>query len=97
MNALTPTTLAAAHRQFESALPVLEKNVRYLLRRRWRDRDDLLAEAYACAWKAWRGLVVRGRDPIAVGVSGIAAFSVRHTLKGRRIAKGENRVTGGTH
>jgi hypothetical protein len=36
--------------------------------------------------------VARGRDPIAAGVSGIAAFAVRHTLKGRRIA---NRHGGG--
>jgi hypothetical protein len=85
MSVLTSATLASAHRQFEAALPILQDNFRYLLRRRWRDRDDLLAEAVACAWKAWRGLVAKGRDPVAVGVSGIAAFAVRHTLKGRRI------------
>ena len=92
MTTLSPTALASAHRQFESALPALRKNFRYLLRPRWRDRDDLLAEAFACAWKAWVGLLSRGRDPVAVGVSGIAAFAVRHTLKGRRIA---NRNGGG--
>jgi hypothetical protein len=94
MSALSAATLISAQREFVSALPVLQKNFRFLFRRRWRDRDDLLAEAYACAWKAWRGLVARGRDPIAVGVSGIAAFAVRHTLKGRRIA---NRHGGGRH
>ena len=93
MSSLTSATLAAAHQQFESALPDLRKNFRYLLRRRSRDRDDLLAEAVACAWKAWRGLISRGRDPVAVGVSGIAAFAMRHTLKGRRIGN----CNGGRH
>jgi DNA-directed RNA polymerase specialized sigma24 family protein len=90
MTPLSTTALAAAHRQFESVLPVFRKNFKFLFRRRWRDRDDLLAEAYACAWKAWRGLVAKGRDPISVGVSGIAAFAVRHTLKGRQIGRGRN-------
>jgi hypothetical protein len=95
MIALTSVALATAHQQFESTLPALRRNFRYLLRRRWRDRDDLFAEAVACAWKAWVGLVAMGRDPIAVGVSGIAAFAVRHTLKGRRIGRG--RDGGGRH
>ena len=95
MTALTSAALAAAHQEFESALPVLHKNFRYLLRRRWRDRDDLLAEAVACAWKAWRGLIAKGRDPVAVGLSGIAAFAIRHTLKGRQIGRGRN--GGGRH
>jgi DNA-directed RNA polymerase specialized sigma24 family protein len=92
MTTLSPAALASAHQQFESALPNLRKNFRYLLRRRWRDRDDLLSEAAACAWKAWVGLLAKGRDPVAVGVSGIAAFAVRHALKGRQIA---NRNGGG--
>jgi DNA-directed RNA polymerase specialized sigma24 family protein len=90
MSALSAATLISAQREFESAIPVLAKNFRYLFRRRWRDRDDLFAEAYACAWKAWRGLIARGRDPIAVGVTGIAAYAVRHTLKGRLIGRGRN-------
>ncbi len=92
MTALTPAALAAAHQQFESALPVFEKNFLYLFRRRCCDREDLLAEAYACAWKAWRGLLAKGRDPVTLGVTGIAAFAALHTLKGRRIA---NRRGGG--
>ena len=85
MSSLSSATLASAHRNFESALPAIHQYFRYSLRRRRHDRDDLLAEAVACAWKAWRGLVQRGRDPIAVGVSGIAAWAMRHALKGRRI------------
>jgi hypothetical protein len=94
MTTLTSAALASAHQQFESALPTLKKNVRYLLRHRWRDRDDLLAEAAACAWKAWVGLLTKGRDPIAVGLTGIAAYAARHTLKGRRIG---NTNEGGRH
>jgi DNA-directed RNA polymerase specialized sigma24 family protein len=83
---MTTASLAAVHQQFEAALPVIRKTARYALRRRRHDRDDLLAEILACSWKAWRGLVERGRNPLAVGVTGIAAWAVRHALKGRRIA-----------
>jgi DNA-directed RNA polymerase specialized sigma24 family protein len=94
MTALTSAALVSAHQQFESALPVLKKNFEYLLRGHWRDREDLMAESYACAWKAFRGLVAKGRDPVAVGLSGIAAYATRHTLKGRRIG---NTNEGGRH
>ena len=73
------------HQQFEAALPAIHRSVRYLLRHRWRERDDLLAEVTACAWRAWRGLIARGRDPLAVGVTGIAAWAARHALQGRRV------------
>jgi hypothetical protein len=82
---MTTAALAAAHQQFEAALPAIRQSARYALRRRRRDRDDLLAEVIACAWKAWRGLVVRGRNPVVVGVTAIAAWAARHALKGRRI------------
>jgi DNA-directed RNA polymerase specialized sigma24 family protein len=80
--------------QFVDALPAIQRSVRFLFRHRRRDRDDLLAEVTACAWKAWRGLSARGRDPLAVGVTGIGAWAARHALKGRRIA---NRGGGGRH
>ena len=82
---MTTATLAAAHQQFEAALPAIQQSVRYALRHRRRDREDLFAEVIACAWKAWRGLADRGRNPVAVGVTAIAAWAARHTLKGRRI------------
>ena len=94
MTALSTTTLALAHERFEAALPALQTNFRYWFRRKRRDRDDLLAEAAACAWKAWLGLLLKGRDPVAVGVSGIANFAARHALKGRPIA---NRDGAGRH
>ena len=82
---MTAAALASAHHQFEAALPAIRQSARYVLRRRRRDRDDLLAEAIACAWKAWRGLVARGRNPVLVGVTAIARWAACHALKGRRI------------
>jgi DNA-directed RNA polymerase specialized sigma24 family protein len=82
---MTAAALASAHQQFEAALPAIRQTTRYALRRRRRDRDDLVAEAIACAWKAWRGLVARGRNPVVVGVTAIAGWAARHALKGRRI------------
>jgi hypothetical protein len=82
---MTTAALASAHQQFEAALPAIRLSARYALRRRRHDRDDLLAEVIACAWKAWRGLADRGRNPVAVGATAIAAWAARHALKGRRI------------
>ena len=82
---MTTAALASAHEQFEAALPAIRQSARYALRRRRRDREDLLAEVIACAWKAWHGLVDRGRNPVAVGVTAIASWAARHALKGRRI------------
>jgi hypothetical protein len=53
--------------------------------RRFQDCAEAIAEACACAWKAWYGLVKRGKDPIAVGVSGIARYAIKHVLQGRKI------------
>jgi hypothetical protein len=83
---MTTASLASVHQQFEAALPVIRQSARYALRRRRHDRDDLIAEIIACSWKAWRGLVERGKNPMVVGVTGIASWAVRHALKGRRIA-----------
>jgi DNA-directed RNA polymerase specialized sigma24 family protein len=85
MTTLSMTTLASTHRHFEAALPAIHQSARYLLRHRRRDRDDLIAELTACCWKAWLGLLERGKDPLAVGLNGIIGWAARHTLKGRRI------------
>ena len=82
---MTTASLASVHQQFEAALPAIRQSARYALRRRRHDRDDLIAEIITCSWKAWHGLVERGRNPLVVGVTGIAAWAVRHALKGRRI------------
>ncbi len=83
---MSAASLSTAHAQFEAALPTITSAARYAFRRRrLQDRAEAVAEAQACAWKAWRGLVERGKDPIEVGVSGIAGYAVRHVLNGRRI------------
>ena len=79
-------SMTLAHAQFEAALPAITSTARYAFRRRrHQDRAEAVAEAQACAWKAWRGLVERGKDPVAVGISGIAGYAVRHVKNGRRI------------
>ncbi len=83
---MSAASMTLAYAQFEAALPAITSTARYAFRRRrYQDRAEAVAEAQACAWKAWRGLVERGKDPIAVGVSGIAGYAVRHVLNGRRI------------
>ena len=83
---MSAASLSTAHAQFEAALPAITSAARYAFRRRRpQDRDEAVAEARACAWMAWRGLVDRGKDPVAVGVSGIAGYAVRHVINGRRI------------
>ena len=83
---MSVASLSSVHHQFEAALPAITRAARYAFRRRRdQDRAEAVAEAQACAWKAWRGLVERGKDPIEVGVSGIAGYAVRHVLNGRRI------------
>ncbi len=83
---MSAMSLCVAQEQFTAALPAITSAARYAFRRRrLQDRVEAVAEAQACAWKAWRGLVERGKDPIKVGVSGIAGYAVRHVLNGRRI------------
>jgi hypothetical protein len=83
---MSTASLTIDHRRFEAALPAITKAARYTFRRhRLQDREEAIAEAQACAWKAWHGLVTRGKDPVAVGVSGIAGYAVRHALNGRRL------------
>ena len=83
---MSAMSLCAAQEQFTAALPTITSVARYAFRRRrYQDRAEAVAEAQACAWKAWRGLVERGKDPIEVGVSGIAGYAVRHVKNGRRI------------
>jgi hypothetical protein len=83
---MSALSLTRAQQQFTAHLPAVDNAALFAFRRRRRqDREEAVAEARACAWKAWRGLVERGKDPVAVGVSGIAGYAVRHVLNGRRI------------
>ncbi len=82
-------SLADAQREFTARLPVVENATRFAFRRRRLRRqeyEDVLAEAIAACWSAWVGLISRGRDPLEVGVCGIANFAVRYVRNGRRIA-----------
>ncbi len=48
--------------------------------------DDALAEAFAACWSAWVGLLSRGKDPLQIGVHGIANNAIRYVRSGRKVA-----------
>jgi hypothetical protein len=81
-------SLVAAQEKFTAYLPAVENATRFAFRRRRlrrHDYEDTLAEAIAACWSAWVGLVSRGRDPLEVGVCGIANRAARYVLHGRRV------------
>jgi len=83
---MSAASLTTAHAQFESALPAITNAVRYAFRRRRpQDRAEAVAEAQAAAWSAWAGLLKKGKDPVTVGVHGIANNAVRYVRNGRRL------------
>jgi hypothetical protein len=82
-------SLIDAQREFTAHLPAVENATRFAFRRRRlkrHDYEDILAEAIAACWNAWVGLLARGRNPLEVGVCGIANYAVRYVRNGRRIA-----------
>jgi hypothetical protein len=81
--------LGTAQEQFTAALPEIAAAARYYFRR-WRpqDRAEAIAETQAAAWHAWHGLVARGQDPVAVGVTGITYNACRYVRNGRRLGTG---------
>jgi hypothetical protein len=86
---MSALSLAAAQQQFTAHLPAVVNATRYAYRRRRfkrHDYEDVLAEAIAACWNSWVGLIARGRDPLKVGVCGIANQAVRSVRNGRRIA-----------
>jgi hypothetical protein len=89
-------TLSAAQQEFVTHLPAVENAARWAFRHRLRlrrqDFEETLAETRAAAWSAWVGLLSRGKDPVQVGVHGIASHAVRYVRKGRRVG---NRNPGG--
>jgi hypothetical protein len=91
-----PTPLAtAAHRTFNEALDRIDAVIAYHFRRwSWGRREEAMAEARAGCWIAWHGLLLRGKDPIGVGISGIAANACRAVKNGRTV--GRNRAVGQT-
>jgi hypothetical protein len=88
-------SLVAAQQEFDHHLPAIENAVHFAFRRRFRmrrqDYEEALAESIAAAWSAWVGLLSRGKDPLKVGVHGIASNAVRYVRNGRRVG---NRSSG---
>jgi hypothetical protein len=92
---LSTPVIAVANRSFTEALPRIDAVIAYQFRRwpRW-PREEAMAEARAGCWVAWHGLLTRGQDPVAVGVSAIAANACRAVRNGRTV--GRNRSAGRT-
>ena len=84
---MSALSLVAAQEQFTATLSAVEDAVRFAFRRRLRPQEyeEALAEARAAAWSAWHGLVERGKDPVEVGVHGIAANAIRWVRARRRV------------
>jgi hypothetical protein len=86
---MSAATLSAAQQEFVTHLPAVESATRWTFRHRLRlrrqDFEEALAETRAAAWSAWVGLLSRGKDPVEVGVHGIASHAVRYVKKGRRV------------
>ena len=92
---MSAMSLVAAQREFTAHLPAVVNATRYAFRRRRlrrHDYEEVLAEAIAACWSAWVGLLSRGRDPLEVGVCGIANQAARYVLSGKRIAHRSGRL-----
>ena len=78
---MSGATLTSAHRDFEAALPAIDRALRFHFRRWPRARrEEALADGRAAAWHAWHGLLRRGKDPIAVGVTGLCVMAYALSL-----------------
>ena len=83
---MSALSLMHVQQQFTAHLPAVEDAARYAFRRRrWQDREEAVAEATAAASSAWHGLIGKGKDPLAVGVTGIANNAIRYVRNGRRV------------
>jgi hypothetical protein len=72
-------------RHFESLLPAIRRQARHAFRRLPRElREELIAEAVAQAYCAFRRLVERGHGERAFATP-LARFAVRHVRAGRRV------------
>jgi hypothetical protein len=81
----TQVSWPAAHRQFLTALPQIDNRVRYHFRYLpTRHRREAIADARAAAWQFWHGLLMRGKDPFAVGPTGLAYNACRYVQRSRR-------------
>ena len=84
---MSPMSLCVAQEQFTATLSAVEDAVKFAFRRRLRPQEyeEALAEARAAAWSAWHGLVERGKDPVEVGVHGIATNAIRWVRARRKV------------
>ena len=84
---MSAMSLAIAQEQFTATLSAVEDAVKFAFRRRLRPQEyeEALAEARAAAWSAWHGLVQRGKDPVEVGVHGIATNAIRWVRARRKV------------
>jgi hypothetical protein len=86
---LTRTSLTPGHRAFLAELPRIDNVLRFAFRRLpYHRRSESVADGRAAAWHAWSGLLRRGRDPLEVGPTGIAANAARYVRRGRRLGTG---------
>jgi hypothetical protein len=88
MSIAITTAIAAedAHRAFDAALGRIDAVLRHQFRTWPRARRrDAIADARAYTWLAWHGLLARGKDPITVGITAIAANACRAVRNGRSV------------
>src|SRR3954453_6951606 len=87
---MSALSLAAAQDQFTATLSAVEDAVHYAFHKRLlpQEYEERLAEARAAAWHAWYGLVKRGKDPLEVGVHGIAHNAIRYVRNRRKLGCG---------
>ena len=90
---MSALSLVAAQDHFTATLSAVDTASKFAFRRRFRDQEyqEAVAEARAAAWSAWHGLLTRGKDPVEVGVHGIAANAVRYVRNRRKVG---NRTCG---
>ena len=86
---LSGASLTTVHAVFLTALPDIDDVLRFLFRKYpSRLRAEALADARAACWHAWHGLLKRGKDPLAVGPTGIARNAARYVKAGRQLGCG---------
>ena len=91
---MSALSLVAAQQEFTRTISAVEDAARFAFRRlRPQEYEEKLAEARAAAWHAWAGLIRRGKDPVEVGVHGIAANAIRW-VRARRKVGNTNRGRG---
>jgi hypothetical protein len=81
-----PIPANEAHQAFDAALGRIDAVLQFQFRD-WPParRREAIDDARAYTWLAWRGLLDRSKDPVAVGVVAIAANACRAVRNGRSV------------